>query len=88
MDEPTASLDARAESELFETMRRLFHDRAVLLISHRFSSVRMADRIYVLRDGAVVESGTHDELIAADGLYAELFGLQANAYMERPVAER
>jgi ATP-binding cassette subfamily B protein len=85
MDEPTASLDARAESELFATMRSLFHDRAVLLISHRFSSVRMADRIYVLRDGAIVEAGTHDELIAGDGLYAELFGLQAAAYMERPV---
>ena len=87
MDEPTASLDARAESELFETMRRLFHDRAVLLISHRFSSVRMADRIYVLRDGAIAEAGTHDELMAAGGLYAELFRLQASAYMERP-AER
>ena len=87
MDEPTASLDARAESELFETMRRLFHDRAVLLISHRFSSVRMADRIYVLRDGAIAETGTHDELMATDGLYAELFSLQASAYMERP-AER
>ncbi len=85
MDEPTASLDARAESELFATMRSLFHDRAVLLISHRFSSVRMADRIYVLRDGVIAESGTHDELIALDGLYAELFGLQAAAYMERPV---
>ena len=87
MDEPTASLDARAESELFETMRDLFCDRAVLLISHRFSSVRMADRIYVLRDGAIAESGSHDELIAQGGLYAELFGLQAAAYMERP-AER
>ncbi len=85
MDEPTASLDARAESELFQTMRDLFHDRAVLLISHRFSSVRMADRIYVLRDGAIAESGTHDELVARDGLYAELFGLQAAAYMQRPV---
>ncbi len=84
MDEPTASLDARSEHELFKTMRGLFHDRAVLLISHRFSSVRMADRIYVLRDGAVVEVGTHDELIASDGLYAELFGLQAAAYTERP----
>jgi len=80
MDEPTASLDARAEHELFNTMRGLFHDRAVLLISHRFSSVRMADRIYVLRDGAVVEVGTHDELIASGRLYAELFGLQAAAY--------
>lgn len=84
MDEPTASLDARSEHELFKTMRGLFHDRAVLLISHRFSSVRMADRIYVLRDGAMVEVGTHDELIAKDGLYAELFGLQAAAYVERP----
>ena len=80
MDEPTASLDARSEHELFDTMRDLFCDRAVLLISHRFSSVRAADRIYVLRDGAIVEVGTHDELIALDGLYAELFGLQAAAY--------
>ena len=80
MDEPTASLDARAESELFDTMRRLFHDRAVLLISHRFSSVRMADRIYVLRDGTIAECGTHDELIEAGGHYAELFSLQAAAY--------
>ncbi len=82
MDEPTASLDARSEHDLFKTMRDLFHDRAVLLISHRFSSVRMADRIYVLRDGAVAEVGTHDELIANDGLYAELFGLQAAAYTQ------
>jgi ATP-binding cassette subfamily B protein len=80
MDEPTASLDARSEHELFKAMRGLFHDRAVLLISHRFSSVRMADRIYVLRDGAVAEVGTHDELIASGGLYAELFGLQAASY--------
>jgi len=80
MDEPTASLDARAEYELFETMRELFEDRAVLLISHRFSSVRMADRIYVLEGGVVVQSGTHDELMAAGGLYGELFGLQAASY--------
>lgn len=84
MDEPTASLDARSEHELFNTMRGLFHDRAVLLISHRFSSVRMADRIYVLRDGAVAEAGTHDALMASDGLYAELFNLQAAAYTEHP----
>ena len=81
MDEPTASLDARAEYDLFETMRGLFEDRAVLLISHRFSSVRMADRIYVLKDGEVAESGAHHELVAARGLYAELFSLQAGTYM-------
>ncbi len=83
MDEPTASLDARAESELFHTMGELFADRAVLLISHRFSSVRMADRIYVLQDGKVAESGTHDDLMASGGLYSELFSLQASAYLER-----
>ena len=82
MDEPTASLDARAEYKLFETMRELFKDRAVLLISHRFSSVRMADRIYVLKDGEVVQSGSHDELLAAGGLYAELFALQAASYSQ------
>jgi ATP-binding cassette subfamily B protein len=86
MDEPTASLDARAESELFETMGRLFSDRAVLLISHRFSSVRKADRIYVLRDGRIVESGRHEDLMAAEGLYAELFNLQASAYTQGPHA--
>ena len=80
MDEPTASLDARAEYELFEIMRELFRDRAVLLISHRFSSVRMADRIYVLEAGRVVQAGTHDELLADGGLYSELFGLQAAGY--------
>ncbi|CAA9469784.1 MAG: Efflux ABC transporter, permease/ATP-binding protein [uncultured Solirubrobacteraceae bacterium] len=83
MDEPTASLDARAESELFHTMGELFDDRAVLLISHRFSSVRMADRIYVLQDGKIAESGTHDGLMASGGLYSELFSLQASAYLER-----
>jgi ATP-binding cassette, subfamily B, bacterial len=87
MDEPTASLDARAEYELFETMRELFEDRAVLLISHRFSSVRMADRIYVLQDGEIVQAGTHDELVEAGGLYADLFSLQAGTYMGERRAE-
>lgn len=64
-------------------MGELFHDRAVLLISHRFSSVRMADRIYVLQDGRIAESGTHDDLMASGGLYSELFSLQASAYLER-----
>jgi ATP-binding cassette subfamily B protein len=80
LDEPTASLDARAEHELFENIRELCRGRAVLLISHRFSSVRMADKIYVLRDGEVTEVGDHNELMAAEGLYAELFTLQAASY--------
>jgi len=80
LDEPTAALDARAEHDLFERMRGLFEGRAVLLISHRFSSVRSADRIYVLHEGEIVESGTHNELMALGGRYAELFTMQAKAY--------
>jgi ATP-binding cassette, subfamily B, bacterial len=82
LDEPTAALDPRAEHDLFERIRALLEDRTVLLISHRFSSVRSADRIYVLDQGKVVENGTHDELVAAHGLYAELFALQAKAYLQ------
>ena len=82
LDEPTAALDPRAEFELFEKIRELFRGRSVLLISHRFSSVRMADRIYVLHEGKVVESGTHDELMALEGRYAELFTMQARAFLE------
>jgi ATP-binding cassette, subfamily B, bacterial len=84
LDEPTASLDARAESNLFARMRELLHGRSVVLISHRFSSVRSADRIYVMHDGRVVEQGSHEELMAVGGLYAELFTLQARAYVENP----
>jgi ATP-binding cassette subfamily B protein len=80
LDEPTASLDAKAEHELFARIGQLLAGRSVLLISHRFSTVRSADRIYVLKGGRVVESGTHDELIAANGTYAELFTLQASPY--------
>jgi ATP-binding cassette, subfamily B, bacterial len=82
LDEPTASLDARAEHELFNQMQRLAEGRSVLLISHRFSSVRSADRIYVLEEGRVIEQGTHDALIAQGGHYAELFKLQAAAYLD------
>jgi ATP-binding cassette, subfamily B, bacterial len=81
LDEPTASLDARAESRLFDRMRELLQGRSVLLISHRFSSVRSADRIYVLEEGRVVEHGSHDELMAAGDRYADLFTLQARAYL-------
>ncbi|HEY0633028.1 MAG TPA: ABC transporter ATP-binding protein [Thermoleophilaceae bacterium] len=80
LDEPTASLDAKAEHDLFLRMRKLLEGRSVLLISHRFSSVREADRIYVMRAGEIVECGTHDELIARAGRYAELFELQAARY--------
>ena len=82
LDEPTASLDARAEHDLFVRIRNLLAGRTVLLISHRFSSVRNADRVYVLHDGRVTESGTHAELVAAGGRYAELYALQAAAYQD------
>ena len=80
LDEPTAALDARAEYEVFQRFRELSAGRSAVLISHRFSSVRMADRILVLSDGRVETAGTHDELLAAGGRYAELFELQAAGY--------
>jgi ATP-binding cassette, subfamily B, bacterial len=81
LDEPTAALDPRAEHDLFQRIRALLAGRTVLLISHRFSSVRNADRIYVLDNGRVTESGTHEELMRREGSYAELFQLQAAAYL-------
>jgi ATP-binding cassette subfamily B protein len=81
MDEPTAALDPAAEERLFVALRDLCQGRTVLLISHRFSSVRLADRIYVLDRGRVVEHGSHDELVAEGGRYATMFALQAAAYL-------
>jgi ATP-binding cassette subfamily B protein/ATP-binding cassette subfamily C protein len=80
MDEPTAALDARAEYALFSSLRSLARDRTVLIITHRLASVRHADRIYVLAHGEVAETGTHDDLLALGGRYAELYTIQASQY--------
>ena len=80
LDEPTAALDARAEYDVFVRFNQLMAGRMAVVISHRFSTVRMADRIIVLRGGEVVEEGTHDALVSIGGLYAELFQMQAAGY--------
>ena len=80
LDEPTAALDARAEFEVFQRFKELSAGKTAVLISHRFSSVRMADRIVVLADGKVEDIGTHEELLARGGRYKELFELQAAGY--------
>ena len=80
LDEPTAALDARAEFEVFQRFKELSAGKTAVLISHRFSSVRMADRIVVLGDGRVEATGTHEALLAQGGRYAELFELQAAGY--------
>jgi ATP-binding cassette subfamily B protein len=82
LDEPTAALDPKAEAELFDTVRSLAEGRTVVLISHRFSTVRNADEIVVLDHGRIVEQGSHRQLMAAGGPYAELFDLQASAYID------
>ena len=80
LDEPTAALDARAEYEVFVRFNQLMAGRMAVVISHRFSTVRMADRIVVLGDGKVIEEGTHQALVARGGLYSELFEMQAAGY--------
>ncbi|MFO0335066.1 MAG: ATP-binding cassette domain-containing protein, partial [Pseudomonadota bacterium] len=80
LDEPTSAMDAGAEAEIFEHFRTLTRDRITILISHRFSTVRMADQIAVLEDGRIVEHGSHDRLMTLDGRYARLFSLQARGY--------
>lgn len=80
LDEPTAALDARAEHDVFERFSELTAGKMAVLISHRFSTVRMADRILVLEGGRVIEDGSHDELLRLGGHYAELFNLQAEGY--------
>ncbi|NJO87297.1 MAG: ATP-binding cassette domain-containing protein, partial [Lewinella sp.] len=80
LDEPTSALDARAEYEVFLRFSELIKDKTAVLISHRFSTVRMADTILVIEQGKMIEMGTHVELIAREGRYAELFHLQAQGY--------
>ncbi len=80
LDEPTSAMDAKAEFELFSHFREMVGGRSILLISHRLSSLKMADRIYVLKEGRIVEQGSHDDLVRESGAYARLFETQARAY--------
>ncbi len=80
LDEPTSAIDSQAEYEIFDRFRSLTIDKMVVLISHRFSTVRMADKIVVIEQGEVLETGTHEELLKAKGRYATLFSLQAKGY--------
>ncbi|MFC7877406.1 ABC transporter ATP-binding protein [Isoptericola sp. NPDC057391] len=82
LDEPTAAMDPLAEHDLFSSLRATLDGRTALFVSHRFSTVRSADRIVVLEDGAVIEEGSHDELMALDGAYAEMFTVQARSYLD------
>jgi ATP-binding cassette subfamily B protein/ATP-binding cassette subfamily C protein len=82
LDEPTAAIDAAAEHELFQRFQELAADRTAIVISHRFSTVRIADRIAVLHAGRLEEIGSHRELVARDGRYAHLFHLQAQGYLD------
>ena len=80
LDEPTSALDAQAEYDVFTRFRHLTEGKTAVFISHRFSTVRLADRIFVIEDGSIIESGSHYELMQVNGRYAHLFNLQAEAY--------
>ncbi len=80
LDEPTSAIDAKAEYEIFERVQKLQKDKTVIIISHRFSTVRNADRVLVLNDGKIIEEGSHKKLLSQKGMYAELFNIQAQGY--------
>ena len=81
LDEPTAALDALKEHDLYDEIARHAADKTVIFISHRFSTVRMADYIAVVDDGQIVEQGTHDDLLSQNGMYAKMFNAQASRYV-------
>ena len=80
MDEPTSAIDAEAEYAIFNNLEAEYRDKTLILVSHRFSTVRNADRILVIEDGRIVEHGSHEELLAASGRYATMFAIQAEGY--------
>jgi ATP-binding cassette subfamily B protein len=82
LDEPSSALDPIAEYKMYESLIDATKDKTVIYISHRLSSAILSDRIYVFSGGSVIESGTHDELMAADGIYCEMFTLQASSYKD------
>ena len=82
LDEPTAALSPQAEDELYQRVNQLSGEKTILFISHRLSSCRIADRILVFADGGLIQEGNHEELMKRDGLYAELFRVQAENYQD------
>ena len=82
LDEPTSSIDAEAEEQIFENLYKVYKDKSLILISHRFSTVRNADKIIVLKDGKMAEEGNHESLMKKNGIYARMFRKQAKGYIE------
>ena len=87
LDEPSSALDPIAEYNMYKNMMEVVKDRTVIFISHRLSSARVADKIYLMENGRIAEEGTHDELMDKDGIYAEMFRLQASNYQDAHVEE-
>ena len=82
LDEPTSAIDAEAEAEIFENLNKIYKDKTLIFVSHRFSTVRNADKIIVLKNGAIAEEGTHESLIKKNGIYARMFNKQAEGYID------